>query len=106
MTHVMNHFFFVDVLKENGTAEQRDFFYAELLAGRRFGNALPEKGTRHALEFAARLEPRPDGSYTLTGTEDYSTGALFAPASRSSRSTRTTASPPPSSSSAVDVPAA
>lgn len=73
-----NHFFFVEVLKENGTAGQRDFFYAELLAGRRFGNALAEKGTRHALEFATRLQPRPDGSYTLTGTKNYSTGALFA----------------------------
>ncbi|MGW0865200.1 SfnB family sulfur acquisition oxidoreductase [Streptomyces sp. NPDC002611] len=73
-----NHFFFVEVLKENGTAAQRDLFYAELLAGRRFGNALAEKGTRHALEFATRLEPRPDGSYTLTGTKNYSTGALFA----------------------------
>ncbi|MFH9089242.1 hypothetical protein [Streptomyces sp. NPDC017673] len=40
-----NHSFFVEVLKENGTAEQRDFFYAELPAGRRFGNALAEKGT-------------------------------------------------------------
>ncbi|GAA2326526.1 SfnB family sulfur acquisition oxidoreductase [Streptomyces cuspidosporus] len=73
-----NHFFFVEVLKENGTAMQRDFFYSELLAGRRFGNALAEKGTRHALEFATRLAPRPDGSYTLTGTKNYSTGALFA----------------------------
>jgi SfnB family sulfur acquisition oxidoreductase len=73
-----NHFFFAEVLKENGTSEQHDFFYAELLAGRRFGNALAEKGTKHALEFATRLEPRPDGSYTLTGTKNYSTGALFA----------------------------
>ncbi|MDQ0753270.1 SfnB family sulfur acquisition oxidoreductase [Streptomyces africanus] len=73
-----NHFFFVEVLKENATAQQRDFFYAEVLAGRRFGNALAEKGTGHALEFATRLEPRPDGSYTLTGTKNYSTGALFA----------------------------
>ncbi|OAH11916.1 SfnB family sulfur acquisition oxidoreductase [Streptomyces jeddahensis] len=73
-----NHFFFVEVLKENGTPEQRDFFYAELLAGRRFGNALAEKGTQHALAFATRLQPQPDGSYVLTGTKNYSTGALFA----------------------------
>jgi SfnB family sulfur acquisition oxidoreductase len=73
-----NHFFFVEVLKENGTAGQRDLFYAELLAGRRFGNALAEKGSRHALEFATRLKPRADGSYILTGTKNYSTGALFA----------------------------
>ncbi|OMI35592.1 hypothetical protein [Streptomyces sparsogenes] len=63
-----NHFFSVEALKENGTAVQRDFFYSELLAGRRFGNALAEKGhqARAALEFATRLAPRPDGSYTLT----------------------------------------
>ncbi|EFL22129.1 acyl-CoA dehydrogenase [Streptomyces himastatinicus ATCC 53653] len=74
-----NHFFFVEVLKENGTEEQRAFFYGELLAGRRFGNALAEKGTRHALEFATRLVPDPvAGGFRLTGTKDYATGALFA----------------------------
>ncbi|MFI0773188.1 SfnB family sulfur acquisition oxidoreductase [Streptomyces sp. NPDC021212] len=74
-----NHFFFVDVLKENGTPGQRDFFYAELLAGRRFGNALAEKGTQHALEFATRLVPDPTGSgHRLTGVKHYATGALFA----------------------------
>ncbi|MGP3988885.1 SfnB family sulfur acquisition oxidoreductase [Streptomyces sp. 3N207] len=74
-----NHFFFVEVLKENGTAGQRDFFYAELLAGRRFGNALAEKGTKHALEFATRLSPDPPGSgFRLTGVKNYATGALFA----------------------------
>nr|WP_306664855.1 NtaA/DmoA family FMN-dependent monooxygenase [Streptomyces sp. Rer75] len=74
-----NHFFFVEVLKQNGTEEQRAFFYGELLAGRRFGNALAEKGTRHALEFATRLVPDPvAGGFRLTGTKDYATGALFA----------------------------
>ncbi|MES4905421.1 MULTISPECIES: SfnB family sulfur acquisition oxidoreductase [unclassified Streptomyces] len=74
-----NHFFFVEVLKENGTPRQHDFFYAELLAGRRFGNALAEKGTKHALEFATRLVPDPSGDgYRLTGVKNYATGALFA----------------------------
>ncbi|MFJ2113041.1 SfnB family sulfur acquisition oxidoreductase [Streptomyces sp. NPDC087850] len=73
-----NHFFFVEVLKENGTPEQREFFAAELLAGKRFGNALAEKGATHALEFATRLVPHPDGGYLLTGTKNYATGALFA----------------------------
>ncbi|MGW2328415.1 SfnB family sulfur acquisition oxidoreductase [Streptomyces sp. NPDC001700] len=74
-----NHFFFVEVLKENGTAGQRDFFYAELLAGRRFGNALAEKGTKHALEFATRLVPDPaSGGFRLTGVKHYATGALYA----------------------------
>ncbi|WP_416966592.1 acyl-CoA dehydrogenase family protein [Streptomyces sp. 4F14] len=73
-----NHFFFVEVLKENGTAEQQAHFDAELLAGARFGNALAEKGTRHALEFATRLVPRAGGGYLLDGVKNYATGALFA----------------------------
>ncbi|MET8979557.1 SfnB family sulfur acquisition oxidoreductase [Streptomyces sp. NPDC004539] len=73
-----NHFFFVEVLKENGTSEQQAFFYAQLLTGARFGNALAEKGTRHALEFATRLVERPEGRFLLDGVKNYATGALFA----------------------------
>ncbi|GLZ14596.1 SfnB family sulfur acquisition oxidoreductase [Actinomadura sp. NBRC 104425] len=73
-----NHFFFVRVLAENGTKEQREFFYAELLKGRLFGNALAEAGARDAFEFRTRLTPLPDGGYTVTGTKSYATGSPFA----------------------------
>jgi len=49
-----------------------------VLAGRRFGNAQSEAGTKHIQDIRTRLEPRPDGSYELTGVKHYSTGALFA----------------------------
>src|SRR3954452_1072782 len=73
-----SHFAYVNVIRRQGTEEQRKFFFAELLSGRRFGNAQSEAGTRHVQDIRTRLEPRPDGSYLLTGVKHYSTGALFA----------------------------
>ncbi|MGW2384859.1 SfnB family sulfur acquisition oxidoreductase [Streptomyces sp. NPDC001658] len=73
-----SHFVYVNVIRRQGTAEQREFFHGEVLAGRRFGNAQSEAGTRHVQDIRTRLEPRPDGSYTLTGVKHYATGALFA----------------------------
>ncbi|AYN42902.1 SfnB family sulfur acquisition oxidoreductase [Streptomyces dangxiongensis] len=73
-----SHFVYVNVIRRQGTDEQRRFFFAELLAGRRFGNAQSEAGTRHVQDIRTRLHPRPDGSYVLRGVKHYSTGALFA----------------------------
>lgn len=73
-----SHFAYVNVIRRQGTEEQQKFFYAELLAGRRFGNAQSEAGTKHVQDIRTRLEPRPDGSYVLNGLKHYSTGALFA----------------------------
>ncbi|MFK0115169.1 SfnB family sulfur acquisition oxidoreductase [Streptomyces sp. NPDC090994] len=73
-----SHFVYVNVIRRQGTPDQRKFFFAEVLAGRRFGNAQSEAGTRHVQDIRTRLAPRPDGSYTLTGVKHYATGALFA----------------------------
>ncbi|MFF0463862.1 SfnB family sulfur acquisition oxidoreductase [Streptomyces mexicanus] len=73
-----SHFVYVNVVRRQGTEEQRRFFFAEVLAGRRFGNAQSEAGTRHVQDIRTRLTPRPDGSYVLTGVKHYATGALFA----------------------------
>lgn len=73
-----SHFAYVNVIRRQGTDEQRKFFFAELLAGRRFGNAQSEAGTKHVQDIRTRLAPQPDGSYLLTGVKHYSTGALFA----------------------------
>ncbi|MET7482208.1 SfnB family sulfur acquisition oxidoreductase [Streptomyces sp. NPDC005538] len=73
-----SHFAYVNVIRRQGTPDQRKFFFAELLAGRRFGNAQSEAGTQHVQDIRTRLTPRPDGSYELTGVKHYSTGALFA----------------------------
>jgi SfnB family sulfur acquisition oxidoreductase len=73
-----NHFVFVDVLTLDGTPAQKSFFYAELLAGKRFGNALSEVGTKHVFDLKTRLTRAPDGGYRLNGRKFYCTGALFA----------------------------
>lgn len=73
-----SHFVYVNVLRRQGSPAQREFFFGEVLAGRRFGNAQSEAGTRHVQDIRTRLEPQPDGSYLLTGVKHYSTGALFA----------------------------
>ncbi|MGW2824714.1 SfnB family sulfur acquisition oxidoreductase [Streptomyces sp. NPDC001443] len=73
-----NHFVYANVIHRQGSEEQQKFFFAELLAGRRFGNAQSEAGTRHVQDLRTRLRPRPDGSYLLTGVKHYCTGALFA----------------------------
>ena len=73
-----SHFAYVNVIRRQGTEEQRKFFIAELLAGRRFGNAQSEAGTKHVQDIRTRLQPQPDGCYLLTGVKHYSTGALFA----------------------------
>ncbi|MEU9173478.1 SfnB family sulfur acquisition oxidoreductase [Streptomyces sp. NPDC048420] len=73
-----SHFAYVNVIRRQGTDEQRKFFFAELLAGRRFGNAQSEAGTKHVQDIRTRLHPQPDGSYRLEGVKHYCTGALFA----------------------------
>ncbi|MER5381533.1 SfnB family sulfur acquisition oxidoreductase [Streptomyces sp. NPDC002688] len=73
-----NHFVYTNVIRHQGSLAQKEFFFAEVLAGRRFGNAQSEAGTRHVQDIRTRLEPRPDGSYRLSGVKHYSTGALFA----------------------------
>ncbi|MBZ6229015.1 SfnB family sulfur acquisition oxidoreductase [Streptomyces olivaceus] len=73
-----SHFAYVNVIRRQGAEEQRTFFFAELLAGRRFGNAQSEAGTKHVQDIRTRLTRHPDGSYALDGVKHYSTGALFA----------------------------
>ncbi|MEU2542894.1 SfnB family sulfur acquisition oxidoreductase [Streptomyces iakyrus] len=73
-----SHFVYVNVLRRQGTHDQQKFFLGEVLAGKRFGNAQSEAGTRHVQDIRTRLTPHPDGSYRLDGVKHYSTGALFA----------------------------
>jgi SfnB family sulfur acquisition oxidoreductase len=83
-----SHFVYVNVLRRQGTPAQQAFFFAELLAGRRFGNAQSEAGTKHVQDIRTRLTRVTDGSvmdgsvvdggFRLDGVKQYSTGALFA----------------------------
>ncbi|KVM86960.1 SfnB family sulfur acquisition oxidoreductase [Burkholderia stagnalis] len=72
-----NHFGLVDVIALTGTEDQKRYFFAEILNGKRFGNGFSEKGTKNVLDLKTRV--RRDGDhYVVDGTKFYSTGALFA----------------------------
>jgi SfnB family sulfur acquisition oxidoreductase len=73
-----SHFVYVNVLRQQGTAEQQKFFFGEVLAGKRFGNAQSEAGTKHVQDYRTRLTAVEGGGFRLNGTKYYSTGALFA----------------------------
>ena len=72
-----NHFVFLDAIRQDGTAEQRAFFFGEVLAGARFGNAQAERGSSSPLDLRTRLRRVP-GGYQLDGTKHYCTGAIAA----------------------------
>jgi SfnB family sulfur acquisition oxidoreductase len=73
-----NHFFFLNVIAHTGTQRQRRFFYKEVMDGKRFGNALAERGSKTAREFKITLRKLDDGNYFLDGTKYYCTGTPFA----------------------------
>ncbi|MGR6495573.1 SfnB family sulfur acquisition oxidoreductase [Pseudomonas fulva] len=72
-----NHFYALEVLRVNGTPEQQPRLYAEVLAGRRFGNALAELGTKTANDRTTRLSREGEG-FRINGRKFYATGALYA----------------------------
>lgn len=72
------HFLVVDILAVWGGAAARKRLFAEVLAGRRIGNALAERGGRHAQDLTTRLAADDSGRLRLDGRKYYCTGALTA----------------------------
>jgi SfnB family sulfur acquisition oxidoreductase len=73
-----NHFVFLDAIRHDATPAQKAFFFREVLAGARFGNAQAERGSSSALDLKTRLTRAPNGDYRLDGTKYYCTGAIVA----------------------------
>ncbi|HEY0000402.1 MAG TPA: acyl-CoA dehydrogenase family protein [Actinoplanes sp.] len=65
------HFLLVDLLAVHGPAGMRDRLFGEVLAGRRLGNALAERGGTHAQDLLTRI-----AGGRLSGRKFYTTGAL------------------------------
>jgi SfnB family sulfur acquisition oxidoreductase len=72
------HFLFVDGAAFLGSPPLRKRLFADVLAGRRIGNGLAERGTKHAQDLQTRLTRDPHGRLRLTGRKYYCTGALTA----------------------------
>jgi SfnB family sulfur acquisition oxidoreductase len=72
-----NHYFMLEVVRANGSAEQKQRIYEQVLSGARLGNALSEIGTKTVGHYNTRIFREGDG-YLVRGRKYYSTGALFA----------------------------
>jgi SfnB family sulfur acquisition oxidoreductase len=72
------HYLFVDVMALLGTEAQKRRLLSEVLAGNRIGNALAERGTKHAQDLQTRLAPDEAGTLRLSGRKYYCTGTLTA----------------------------
>ena len=56
----------------------RDRLIGDVLAGKRFGNALAEVGGKNKFALKTRVERRADGALVLNGSKFYSTGSYLA----------------------------
>ena len=65
------HYLLVDVVAVHGDDHLRGRLFAEVLAGRRIGNALAERGGKHAQDLKTRV-----AGGRLDGVKYYTTGAL------------------------------
>ena len=72
-----NHFYALEVLRNTGTAQQKQKLYTEVLKGARFGNALAEFKTKNATQKQTAITPTEHG-FVVNGEKFYCTGSLFA----------------------------
>lgn len=72
------HFLFLDVAAVLAEPALQHRLWAEALAGGRIGNALAERGGRHAQDLRTRLARDAGGRLRLNGRKYYCTGALTA----------------------------
>lgn len=71
------HFLMVDAIAFAGSPALQRRLFAEVVAGRRIGNALAERGALHAQDLKTRLRRDADGLW-LDGVKGYATGSLTA----------------------------
>jgi len=72
-----NHFYGLEILRNNGTKQQKHKLYAKVLKGARFGNALAEFKTKTAAQRQTAIRKTEQG-YVINGEKFYCTGSLFA----------------------------
>ena len=73
-----SHFVYVNQLRLQGRPSQQARLFAEVLAGKRFGNAQSEAGTKRVRDIRTTLTAAGPGCWRLNGRKFYATGALLA----------------------------
>ena len=72
-----NHYCLLEDIRLQGSEAQQAFFFAQVLKGYRFANALSETGGKTVLDIRTRLEAS-DRGLRITGRKGYCTGSLYA----------------------------
>ena len=73
-----SHFVYIKQLRLQGSPTQQSRLFREVLAGKRFGNAQSEAGTKHVRDIKTTLTADGPGCWRLNGRKFYATGALLA----------------------------
>lgn len=72
-----NHYCLLEDIRLQGSEEQKRHFFALVLEGHRFANALSETGGKNVQDIRTRLVAEGDG-YRIDGRKGYCTGSLYA----------------------------
>lgn len=72
-----NHYCLLEDIRLQGTAEQKKFFFDQVLQGHRFANALAETGGKNVQDVRTTLTAEGDG-FRINGRKGYATGSLYA----------------------------
>lgn len=76
---LQSHFFFMELLRVEGTDDQRAHIWRRVMDGAVFSNAIAERGRKSPVAYSTRLMP--DGeAWRLDGIKHYCTGSLVADA--------------------------
>ncbi len=74
-----SHFSHLENLRALGSDAQKNYFYADVLNGGLWGNALSERETTGGLgNIQSRIRRTGGGTYLINGRKYYTTGALYA----------------------------
>lgn len=72
-----NHWAFLEHIRLDASLEQQEFFFVQVLQGKRFGNAFSEKGSKTVADLTTKIEFK-DGHAVINGQKFFATGALLA----------------------------
>ena len=72
-----NHWAFVEHIRLDANPEQQEFFFDQVLQGKRFGNAFSEKGSKTVADLTTIIEFQSDHA-VINGQKFFATGALLA----------------------------
>lgn len=72
-----NHWAFLEHIRLDASPKQQEFFFDQVLQGKRFGNAFSEKGSKTVADLTTTIEFKSDYA-VINGQKFFATGALLA----------------------------